>query len=363
MNKILISAVLSIICPVCAMAEDEEVMILKMTDGTTAAYPVENVESVTFGTRRIARDFTVTEAGGEPRLYPSLPVLWRVNPAETGMATTFAFATGEAASPDLAPASSEYGLILSISPSKLYATAPVDLATETSSYMLTLLRYADGAVLSRAEVVTEGTMTTAFDRKNRHVTIALEATFDDGTAIAIDYDGVPADVDNVDGLIPATVYGNEAFVYNPDDELMNHTEVAKLTTTAKPYNSMGASTEFAFTYADGQYVFSESSGKITIVNTLLENLGPEPVVINLAEGLGVDLRFGAMQISSINESDPSFKYKNIADNGTLTLSLDADGTYHLLLDVVNTYTSYMGAEPQQGGSHEHLILNFDGKPE
>ncbi|MDE5900989.1 MAG: hypothetical protein K2H33_06495 [Muribaculaceae bacterium] len=363
MKKHIISA-LAAICSLCAVAEDEEVMVIRLTDGSTAAYPVETVESVTFGTRRIARDFSITEKDWEEaRLYPTLHAMWRVNPAEIGQPTTFAFATGNAGSPDDAPAASEYGVILSISPSKLYSAEPVDLASETGSYTLCLIRYADGAVDSRAETVTEGTLTTALDRKNRHVTILLDATFDDGTVITMDYDGVPADVDNVDGLTPAPVYGNEAFLCNADGNLLSHADIANVKITAKPYNSMGASTEFAFTYAENNYINSENTGKITIVDTLIDNIDNAPAVINLAEGAGVELRFGAMQLWSITESDPSFKYKNIADNGTLTISRDADGTYHLLLDVTNTYISYMGPEPQQAGSHEHLILNFDGTPE
>lgn len=363
MKKHIISA-LAVLCSFCAMAEDEEVMIVSLSDGTTAAYPVETVESVTFGTRRIARDFAITEKGEDtPRLFPTLHAMWRVNPAETGQPTTFAFATGSADSPDDAPAASEYGVILTISPSKLYASGAVDLASETGSYTLSVIRYADGAVDSRSEKVTEGSLTTALDRKTRRVTIQLNATFDDETVIAIDYEGLPADVDNIDGLTPAPVYCNEAFFYNPDGKLSGHADIEKFKITAKPYNSMGASTEFAFTYAPNQYINGDSESKITVVNTLLEDIDNAPAVINLAEGLGVELRFGAMQISSIDESDPSFMYKNIADNGLLTISRDADGTYHLMLDVVNTYTSYMGATPSQAGSHEHLILNFDGTPE
>lgn len=360
MRKHIVTA-LAAVCSLCAMAEVEEVMVLKLADGTTAAYPVENVESVSFETRRIARDFTIAEPGDLSRVFPTIPCLWRVNPAETGQATTFAFATAEGATEPADAPAGEYGLILSVSPSKLYAAAPVDLAAETGSYTLTLLRYVDGAVDSRCDKVVTGTLSTSLDRKNRHVTIALEAKLEDGTRVAVDYDGIPVDVDNVDAMIPAVIYSNEAFFYNSDGALSAHADVASLSVSSK--SAMGGSTEFAFEFGPNQYVNGEGDGKITVANALLAGIDAAPAVINLADGLGVELRFGTMQISSIGEDNSAFKYKNIADNGTLTIGRDADGTYHIHLDVFNTYLSYMGAEPKQAGTNEHLILNFDGTPE
>lgn len=338
--------------------EGEDIMIVKLLDGTETLISVADIENVTFGQMTDVYNFILSnEKTGDKMLCRSVNPIFRQNPATTGEPTIFGFGTAQGAEAPDALTFGDYGVILSISPSKLF-TENLNLATETSSYSLTLLRYEEGAIAEELTKVTSGTLTTRLDHKTAKVTISLSATFDDQTAITVNCVGKPVDVESLEGMTPAPVYANEAYYYNADGNLINTAVIESVTKASK--TNLGGSVQFTFNFADGTYINGQSSGKVTVKNSIIEQAATQEVTLNLADGVGVELSFGSMQLFSIDESDSSFQWKNICDNGLMTISSDSEGNYHIFIDVVNTYTSYMGSTPSQAGNPERLILNYEG---
>ncbi len=355
MKKYILAPAMALLCALPSLAEDEEVMILKMTDGTTATYSVESVETVSFGMRRIPRDFVITYGEGEETVFPYITTLYRTTSAEAGQPVQFGFGNGTSTTPAEVPVNGEYGVILSISPSKLY-TADVDLATEKESYMLTLVRYEEGQVVQRFDAVTSGTLTTAMDRKTRKVNVKFNAEFTEGPTVLADVELVPVDVESIDAMIPAHIYSNEVFYYTADGKEAAHADVVSMN------RSGSTSVTFRFNYANGQYVCGSSDCQLVIDNTVLDGLQPGvPVTYNLADGVAMRMNFGNMQLAAYPADHSRHQFSNIIDNGVFTICIDEDSTYHFFLDIVNTYNVDMGSGPKPGGTPEHIIFNFDGK--
>lgn len=339
--------------------EGEDVMIVKLLDGNETVIALSDIENVTFGDMFDVCDFVVYNNNLIPyrHIFPAIAPVFRQNPATTGEPTIFGFGTAQGAEAPEALTFGDYGVILSISPSKLF-TENLNLATETSSYTLTLLRYEEGAIAEELTKVTSGTLTTRLDHKTAKVTIDMRAVFDDHTIINVNWTGKPVDVESLEGMTPAPVYANEAFYYNADGNLINTAIIESVTKASK--TNLGGSVQFTFNFADGTYINGLGNGKVTVKNSIIEQATTQEVTLNLADGVGVELSFGSMQLFSIDESDSSFQWKNICDNGLMTISSDSEGNYHIFIDVVNTYTSYMGSTPSQAGNPERLILNYEG---
>ena len=67
-----------------------------------------------------------------------------------------------------------------------------------------------------------------------------------------------------------------------------------------------------------------------------------------------------IQLYGNDPSDPSAQYKNCADNGTMKVALNDDGTYELFIEVQNYYNNYMGTHL---GTPEKSILIYVGAVE
>lgn len=348
MKKIFLAGLFAAVSTIGAYALDEELMIVTLKDGSTVEYNVENVERVNFENRHTEEAFTVT-SDGHTASYPSIPVMLRVKAAETGAATQFGFGTVSATDAS-GLVDGEYGMYLKVSALKIYA-GDIDLATETESYSMRLIKYADGQAEEILEAVTSGRLTTKINNKNNQVTINLEATFDNGTVVTANYVGRPADVESLDAMIPAKQYGNEMFYYDSSQNEFN----AKITDVYKSYSSYSGKTTLRFSLDD--YLNGEEEVRIVFTDELFKSTQG---TFNLAETAGWELRLGGFQLSGYDENDPNSNYKNCADNGTMKFINNADGTIELFIEVQNYYNNYMGTHL---GTPEKVIFNYVGSIE
>lgn len=362
MKKALLSAAAAICAATLTAAIEEEMMIIRLANGNTVEYPVESVSSVRFEVREIRQDFMVTFPGADPIVTPIINPIFRVVPTETGQPVAFGFGTVETAENPADITAGEFGVLMSVSPSKVY-TGTIDLAAEKSSYSLQLLQYEDGEVKTRWIDVTSGEITTSRNIKNGQVSIAIDAIFDDGTSLRVECSGRPSDVTSIDAMIPEHQISNEAFYYNSDEKLVGNPTVESVSKVSKKISSLGGNAvEFTFDFGDSGYVAGESFGTISILEDFIA-AHPEGGDFNLTDHLGLSIMFGHIQLFSIPESNPNYQYMTNVDNGTLSFSVDADGTYHFHLDVLNYYTipsHSTGNDDPRKGTNEHIILHYDG---
>lgn len=343
------------VMPAFSAVEEQEIMIVKLADGNTAEFSIESVESVSFGVREIRRDMVITDADGTETVYPEISPLYRMVSQADGAAVQFGFGTGTSSVPEEVPLNSEWGLVLTIAQSELYTTG-MNLATDKDCYAMRLMRYEDGGVIEEYTTVTSGTLTTAMDMKSRKVTIDLDAYFEDGPQVTADFTILPVDVESLTGMIPAHKYDNEVFYYNNEGKLTTHAMIGSVS------KSGSDPVQFTFKYADNAYINGDTEGRIYLGKSLIDSV---PVgtkkTFNLAEGADMRVMFGVIQLAAYPEDNARYMYSNIADNGEFTFGVDADGTYHFLLDVVNTYTLDMGYGVNPGGTPERIVLNYSGK--
>ena len=328
-------------------AAEEEFMVVSLKDGSKVEYNVKDVSRIAFDIRDVAVAFSIKSSDGETVSYPSIPVLFRESPTETGGYTGFGFGTVHSDTPE-GLASGEYGLYLTLSASKLY-TSDLDLANERNSYSLQLVKYTEGGSEYILDNVSEGTLTTAIDRKSGNVTLKIDALFDDGTEVSADYKGAVKSVETLSGMIPGIVYGNEFFYYDLNGNQSIHANVESVDHT---YSSYSKKHTFYF-YTDSQKVYDDI--KLVIEEDLI-NAG----TLNLSETKGWSFQYGVIQLYGNDPSDPSAQYKNCADNGTMKVALNDDGTYELFIEVQNYYNNYMGTHL---GTTEKIILNYVGAVE
>ena len=232
MKKALLSAAAAICAATLTAAIEEEMMIIRLANGNTVEYPVESVSSVRFEVREIRQDFMVTFPGADPIVTPIINPIFRVVPTETGQPVAFGFGTVETAENPADITAGEFGVLMSVSPSKVY-TGTIDLAAEKSSYSLQLLQYEDGEVKTRWIDVTSGEITTSRNIKNGQVSIAIDAIFDDGTSLRVECSGRPSDVTSIDAMIPEHQFSNEAFYYNSDEKLVGNPTVESVSKVSK----------------------------------------------------------------------------------------------------------------------------------
>lgn len=349
MKKSIIMAALSLISAANLYALDEEFMTVTLKDGTTAVYNVLEVEKVEFSQVHTDEAFTVTPAGGETIGYVTIPSMLRVKAAQSGDPTQFAFGTVEATSAEEL-CNGEYAVWLTVSAAKIY-NGEFDLAESTDSYILKLVKYVDG----QAEVienVTAGTISTSVNSKNQRVTIAIDATFDDGTAITANYTGSPADVESVEAVIPAKQYGNEVYFYD-----LNYVEHrTAIESVKKSYSSYSGKTTFTFNLEEDLNMSDYELRFVMDADMMALFEDGETHTVELKDTPGWELRLGSIQLYCSPDSDSSKPYKNQANNGTLKIRIGEDGTYDFFIDILNCYTNYSGehTDPQ------HIILNYSG---
>lgn len=345
MKKMILAGAIGALATMSLHAYTEEQMVIELKDGTTVEYNVENVEKVNFKVTEF--NFTITPANGEMVAYATVPTLLRVIPDNAGDPTLLGFGNVAGATAEEI-AQGEYGVYLSVSPSKIY-TGEFDLAENTDSYTLKLVKYTEGGSEWTLDKVTSGTLSTKFNNKTRKVTLELEAVMSDGTAISAKYDGAATDVESIEGLTPAKVYGNEGF-YTNEDGAESH---AVISSVSKRYSSYSKATTFTITF-DG-YLGGQDEATIVVSDAMFES-GEEE--FDLTEAIGWQFKLGYLiQLTGPSGNEERDKYSNVADNGFMKAKQNEDGTYELFIEIQNYYNNYMGTHL---GTPAKVILNYAG---
>lgn len=144
-------------------------------------------------------------------------------------------------------------------------------------------------------------------------------------------------------------FGHLCCLYDLNGNQSIHANVESVDQT---YSSYSKKHTFYF-YTDSQKVYDDI--KLVIEEDLI-NAG----TLNLSETKGWSFQYGVIQLYGNDPSDPSAQYKNCADNGTMKVALNDDGTYELFIEVQNYYNNYMGTHL---GTPEKIILNYVGAVE
>lgn len=350
MKKTIIACATAAIATLGLYAATDEIMVIKLTNGTTVEYNVKDVEMVNFDVRVIEEDpiFTVTPPAGDAAAYTTIPTMLRVPAASgSGDATLFGFGTVEAtAAEDLT--AGEYGVYISVSASKIYA-GDIDLATAKESYTVKLVKYTEGCAEYILDEVTEGTLSTNLNSKNRKVTLTLDAVMKDGTAVTAKYEGVPTDVESIEAMVPGIQYGNVGYYYDADGK----ETVVDIKSVTKRYSSYSKATTFTFVF-DG-YLGGQEEATLVIPDAIFESGETE---FNLPEANGWQFKLGYMiQLYGPTGDADRDKYSNVADNGKMKVKKIDDNTYELFIEVQNYYNNYMGTHL---GTPQKVIINYSG---
>ena len=265
----------------------------------------------------------------------------------SGNPTLFGFGTVAAtAAEDLT--TGEYGVYISLSASKVY-NGDVDLATEKDSYTVKLVKYTEGGAEYILDEVTEGTLSTSLNSKTRKVTLTLDAVMKDGTAVTAKYEGVPADVESIEAMVPAIQYGNVGYYYDADGK----ESVVNIASVTKKYSSYSKATTFTFVF-DG-YLGGQDEATLVIPDAIFESGETE---FNLPEANGWQFKLGYMiQLYGPTGNADRDKYSNVADNGKMKVKKIDDNTYELFIEVHNYYNNYMGTHL---GTPQKVIINYSG---
>lgn len=342
MKKIITAVAISVAAVAAGSMSAEDKMIVNLKDGSTQEFNVEAIENVSF--EYVEPAFTVTLADGTKAEYAAIPSLLRQTGA-TGEATQFGFGNVAAETPaDLT--AGEYGVYFSLSPTKVY-NGSIDLATETSSYVLKLVKYVEGASEFILEKVTSGTITTSLNSKTQKVTVDINAEFDDGTVLAAKYEGAAKNITNIEDMLPGKAYGNEVYYTSPYGE--SHANITSL----KVSTSSGKTT---LKFGLDSYIGSYDYVQIKLEDSFLES---NPGTFNMTEVTGWELKCGSVQLCNVPDSDSSKEYKNVADNGTMKFIANADGSYEIFIEVENYYNNNMGTHMGDGTK---VVFNFVGAP-
>lgn len=359
MKKYILTVALTALMTMPSLAKDEEVLVVKLTDGTESTFTLTDVDNVSFNTRRVPRDFVLTTKSGNEFIHPSIDVMFREASTETGGAVRFGFGTYSGATTPAELPQGTYGVLLSLSPAKAVDGATVDFAEERSSYSLTLVTYdGNGNMAEQNDKVESGNLTFAQNRKTGVANVVFTATFRDGTTIDVDFAGRFTPTTQLDDMLPAISYGNELYYYNGDGDLISHLDFASVKITNRTFNFQQV-TRFTFTYANNASLADYSTGFVQIVDSALPAKG-ESVSYNLADGPGVMIDFGLMQLAAI-PLDSNAMFRLLPDNGVITITCDEQEHYHIFVDVVNSYNSVgSNMELTKGGNNDHLIINYNG---
>ena len=348
MKKTIIACATAAIATLGLYAATDEIMVIKLTDGTTVEYNVKDVEMVNFDVRVTEDAFTVTPPAGDAAAYTTIPTMLRVAAASgSGNPTLFGFGTVAAtAAEDLT--TGEYGVYISLSASKVY-NGDVDLATEKDSYTVKLVKYTEGGAEYILDEVTEGTLSTSLNSKTRKVTLTLDAVMKDGTAVTAKYEGVPADVESIEAMVPAIQYSNVGYYYDADGK----ESVVNIEKKKKKYSSYSKATTFTFVF-DG-YLGGQDEATLVIPDAIFESGETE---FNLPEANGWQFKLGYMiQLYGPTGNADRDKYSNVADNGKMKVKKIDDNTYELFIEVQNYYNNYMGTHL---GTPQKVIINYSG---
>lgn len=330
-------------------ALDEEFMVVKLKDGTTIEYNVQNVENVAFDVRHTDDAFTVTPAdGGAVAAYAAIPTMFRSGKDDATAPTVFGFGTVEAASAEDLIAG-EYGVQISLSKSKVY-NGELDLASDKDSYAIKLVKYQDGGAEYILEDVVSGTLTTGINSKNQKVTIELNAVFADGTAVTASYLDKPTDVESLEAMIPGINYGNEIYYYNKDGAESH----ANITSVKRSGPSSG---QYTFTINLDSWLAGSNAWTVKLPDTILDM---ESIECDLPDFNNWSIEIGyAINLTSPTGNASRDQWSNIINNGKIIFVNNGDGTYRLYFEFTNGYSNAgMGTT---GGTPERVIFNYVGE--
>lgn len=346
MNKYLFSALaLAVGTGVWAATDLTETMTVVKTDGTSVEFNVADIERVDFAVVETSYAMVVTPSEGEAVKVATIPTVFRVDDSTAGVPVILGFSMVDAAEPADAR-QGEYAIELSVSALKFNIADEINLSDGADSGVTaTLYRYADGEVDNVWDVQTSGTLTTAFDAKSKTVTVKLEAGYEDGTVISLDYKGSVVMTESLKGFNPPFEYINQGQYFNADGVGENIFNVESVSYTANVKQNGLTFDRFILTLSNYQdckiFINPEYYGQLI-------DFADAP-----ADSYYVTYAY-AMQLGSENTARPGGYYVGL--QGTLKVVKGEDNHYVIDLDVTNFYRGTYG----NSGTPERVVLNFTG---
>lgn len=295
-------------------------------------------------TYQTSDELVITSADSSVLLDQAITSVLRQQPAETGGATFFGLGDANASTAE-GYLEGKYGVLFSVSAAKLGST--VDLATETDSYTFKLIDYTAGTV---DEAVASGTITTI--EKDGKVYIALNATMTSGVTVAFDYFAAVTDVDDITPMIPVSKLSN-AYEYYDSDGNISDTQ----TITTVQYKTSGGGYTTFYLMPDGAS-YNAYSTTTPQLQVKTEWITSTPTTYDLGALQAEDyfrFRFKGMDLCSPDSK--YYGYSNTPNNGTLTISQDADGNYDIYLEISNSYSN---SYTTSGGDNTKVVLAYTG---
>lgn len=289
-------------------------------------------------------ELVINDAEGEELLDKYISSVLRQQPAETGGTTVFGLGDANASTAE-GFLKGKYGVQFSVSAAKLNGT--IDLATETDSYNFKLIDYATGTY---EEEVTSGTITT--NEKDGKVYILLDVTMKSGKTVQFDYFEEVTDVTDLSPMIPQLVVNNQFIYYDADGNVSDQKTISTLKyKKSSTYTTFYFVPEGASTYEEGQYLYTP---QLQLNNDWLVEGTKTYDLSTLKDGDLFKFYFKDMQLTSPDSK--YYGYSCVPDNGTLTVTIDADGNYDFRIEVTNHYT-YSGST---GGNNVKAIVSYKG---
>ena len=266
-----------------------------------------------------------------------------VNPTTTGGSTHFAFADEIGAEPaDML--TGKYAVWVSVSAAKLYE-GDIDMAEEATSYTFRFIDYATGTTY---ETVSAGTITTAQDYLGRAY-VKVSATLENGTQVAVEYVGSYIETESLDALIPVPVLPNGFQYYNADGTVTNDVTIGSVL-----YKD-GTGVKTLYFYPEGSTSKYDNARVEIKFSTSWVGAGKKDLS-QLAAGDNFQVKYTQ---GGITLYSPENAYMNVPNNGTFSVSTDADGNYSVYLDVTNKYNCE-GTGVTDGGDNTRLVLSYNG---
>ena len=333
----------------CAYAYTElvETMTVELNDGRKVEYVIEDVAKVSFDVREETTGLLISAADGS-ELYRSetLAPVFRYAPEEENAHVQFLFGSVDTAADLVNLKDGKYMAMVDFTDAGLFAEN-VSLAGESAAATVVLYEWTDGEISEVKDVVAEGTVTTSRSSKGV-VTMELDATFADGTALRASYNGTPVDVADLEAIFPTPTPKNEINYYNMDGVLSNTLEITGFAKTDSSDGRVKYTAQF------------ENSSEKCYIEMLPEYIGQ---VINFAEQTETNsgapyylFYYGSIQLAS-----PNGQYRNQGMSGTMQVIENEDGTVTITADVTNWYKAMWGEG--KSGTPERVTIEYTGECE
>ncbi len=339
MKKTFIAA-LAATTALCASAytEETETMTVQLKDGAQVEYNVADIERVNFGMKETTVYLDVTEPTGEKNFRSESSIsVFRYLPADNDQQIEFFFGTATDAADFAGLGEGTYMFRITGTQSSLYngEVSLTDGAVSVVAY-----EFAEGEIVATLDQLTAGTLTSSRDTKKGTVTLELDATFADGTAVRAEYIGKPTDIESLDALFPPAPLSNELKYYGYSGDLSISTVVTSV--TKKTLSSGWV-----------KYTFN------------LENENIDQTYIEIDPALvGQVLNFATIETKSLNFcynrtiqlSGPNDEFRNQGTEGTIQIIDNGDGKVTISANVTNKYKSPWGS----GGTPERVEIYYNG---